>query len=82
MEHWRKLQSLKAERTKTSSPLTQTPVGMKYLAQGNTALYINLLLMACACSCTHLRFIDLSVFGEHRIYYLLTTQNVSLSLIY
>ncbi len=52
-EHRRKLQSLKAERTKHGSPLTQTPAGMKYLVQGNAALYINLLLIGRLRSHTH-----------------------------
>ncbi len=52
-EHRRKLQSLKAERTKHGSPLTQTPASMKYLVQGNAALYINLLLIGRLRSHTH-----------------------------
>lgn len=33
--------ALKAMRTKRNFPLTQTPVGVKYLAQGSAELYIN-----------------------------------------
>lgn len=76
-EHRRKLQSLKAEWTKHGSPLTQTPASMKYLAQGNAALYINLLLIGRPRSHTHLRFMCLAHTGSN---YLLTPQNVSLSI--